>query len=302
MIQIIKRLFRSAWQSFIRNGWLSIATIVIMALSIFIFSGVLLFNTASRLAIKTIEDKVDISIYFLSDTPEEDIFKIQEQIKSLAYVSDASYVSSQQALETFTQLRQSDPLIAKALQEIGENPLSASLNIKTKKVTDYDALATYIQEAPFKDKLISVDFSQNQKVISRLGKLTKGLSVGSLFLNLILALVAVVVSFNTIRMAIYALREEISIMKLSGASNWFIRGPFVINGILCGIIAAVSVLIILIPLVLWLHPKVSAFMPGFNLNAYFFGHIFVMLGWQLLFGAVLGAVSSVLAVTKYLKV
>jgi len=302
MKQLIKRIFKYAWQSFRRNGWLSAATITVIVLSIFIFSGALILNQTSNIVIKSIKDKVDISIYFKNDMPEEDIFKIKDEIGTVEGVARVDYISQQKALEIFKEQRKSDPLISRALEELGENPLSASLNIKARKSEDYPKIVNYLENAPFKDRLITIDLAQNQKIINRLNALTRGLKSGSLILDFILTFVAIIVAFNTIRMAIYSLREEITIMRLTGASNWFIRGPFLVNGIFYGVLAAVITMIIYIPLVLWFSPKISAFVSGFNLNNYFFGHFFELLGLQLFFGIVIGLVSSFIAIAKYLKV
>jgi len=302
MAQLLRRIFKAAWQGFVRNGWLSVATIIVMILSILIFSGVLMLNTAFGMAIKTLKEKVDISVYFKAYTPEEDILKIKDEVSGLKEVARVDYISQQQALAIFTEQRKSDPLITKALQELGENPLSASLNIKAKSTNDYPTIVSYIDSSTFKDKLLSVDLADNQKVITRLNSLGKGLQAGTLLLDIVLSLVAIIVAFNTIRMAIFALREEVTIMKLAGASNWFIRGPFLVNGMLCGVIAAFATLILFIPIVLWLGPKAAAFVSGFNMIGYFFSHLGLILLWQLLFGIIIGVVSSFIAITKYLKV
>jgi len=302
MFNLIKRIIKTGWLSFRRNGWLSVATIVILVLSISIFLGILIFNRMSKAVIQTLKEKVDVSIYFSKDTPEEDILKIREELLTRPEVSKIDYISSQRALELFTEKRKTDPLISEVLQELGENPLSPSLNIKTKNTQDYAALVDYLQNAPFKDKLTSIDLLENQKVIERLNHLGRGLNLASLLIEIILSLVAVIIAFNTIRMAIYSLREEIAIMRLVGATNSFIRWPFVINGLICALIAVFITLLIFIPLVIVFSPKVSALVPGFSLAGYFFGSFFLIFLYALLFSIFISVVSSYLAILKYLKI
>lgn len=302
MFYLIKRIVKTGWLSFKRNGWLSLATIVILVLSISIFLGILIFNQMSKAVIEALKEKVDVSIYFSKDTPEEDILKIREELLTRPEVSKIDYISSQRALELFTEKRKTDPLMTEILQELGENPLSPSLNIKTKSTNDYNNLIEYLQSASFKDKLTSIDLLENQKVIERLNRLSAGLNLASLLVEIILTLVAIIIAFNTIRMAIYSLREEIAIMRLVGATNSFIRWPFIINGLICALIAVFLTFLIFIPLIIGFSSKISVLVPGFSLAGYFFGSFFLIFLYTLLFAIFISIISSYLAILKYLKI
>jgi len=123
-----------------------------------------------------------------------------------------------------------------------------------------------------------------------------------LVITAVLAVVSVVITFNTIRLVIYTAREEISVMRLVGASYSYVRGPFVVGGIFYGVVATIFTLVIFYPLVLWLGPTTESFFGSINVFDYYisnFGQLFLVL---LLSGVVLGGVSSFLAVRKYLKI
>jgi cell division transport system permease protein len=125
--------------------------------------------------------------------------------------------------------------------------------------------------------------------------------VGGAVIMIVFALLAGLVVFNTIRLAIYANREEIGVMRVVGASNALVRGPFVVEGVLCGAIAAVLALIVSAPVLFAVDPYLNIFIPGMNLFQYFLSHFVLLFVYILLFGVVLGAVSSFVAVRRYLK-
>ena len=209
MIAILKRMFKTAWQGIKRNSWLSIACIVMMTLSLLIFSSILIFNHVASTLINTLKEKMDISIYFKTDVPEEDILKIRDELLSNDSIAKIIYVSKDEALKAFEEKSKYNPTIQKALDELGENPLAASLNIKAKKTEDYNTIIESVKNSSFKDKLITVDLAENQKVVSRVDALARAVKIGSLFSISILAFLSFIIGFNTIRMAIYSLKEEI---------------------------------------------------------------------------------------------
>jgi len=302
MMAILKRMFKTAWQGMKRNSWLSIACIVMMVLSLLIFSSILIFNHAANTLINTLKEKMDISIYFKTDVPEEDILKIRDELLSNETIAKIIYVSKEEALKAFEERSKYNPTIQKALDELGENPLATSLNIKAKKTEDYNAIIESVKNSPFKDKLITVDLAENQKVVSRVDALAKAVKIGSLFAISVLACLSFIIGFNTIRMAIYSLKEEIEIMKLVGASNWFVRGPFLLEGALQGFIASISTTVIFSFLLLVFGGRIENFVPGIGLSIYFWSHFWFIFFLQTAFGIFLGIISSFWALNHYLKI
>ena len=297
----LKRIFHKGKSIFKRNGWLTVATIITMFLSILVFTGVLIMNYTSNRFIANLKDKIDISIYFKPSIEESEILLVQEQLGKVEGVVKTEYISRDKALEFFKQKYGHNQTLLKALDEIGENPLSASVNIKIKNTEDYDKILTYVETAVFKDKLVNINFTENRDLLSKTTNLINSLKVGSLVITIVLTSVAIIVAFNTIRIAIYSMREEINIMKLVGATNWFVRGPFVLAGCFYGLIAAVLSFICYVPLILTVGRRLDLFLGEISITSYFFSNIVILLLVQIAFGVIIGVVSAMFAVAKYLE-
>lgn len=302
MVTSLFRIIKYGVQSFWRNGWLSVATIVVMVLTLFVFQGLLISSVFVNTAVHSLQDKIDISAYFKTTSSEDDVLKIERSLKSLAEVRDVEYVSREKALQVFKDRHKDDPTIAKALEELGENPLSASLNIKARDPKEYSIIAAYLENEQFKPVIEKVTYSQNQTAINRLIRIADTANNVGIAVIIILAAIAVIVTFNTVRLAIYSNREEIGIMRLVGASNAYIRGPYVVEGILYGVTSAVLVFSLIVPVVYAANPYINVFLPELNLVNYFYGNLFHLFGYTLLLSIALGTISSSFAVTRYLKV
>jgi cell division transport system permease protein len=302
MLIILKRVFRTAWQGLIRNSWLSIACITMLTISLMILGAILIFNNVSNELVGILEEKMDISIYFKREVPEEDILKIRDEFIGNEKIARIEYVSQEEALVIFEERSSRNPTIMKALEELGENPLAAFLSIKAKDTAYYSEIIDEVNNSAFKDKLMTVDLAENQRVIERISALSTGIKLGSFLMIIVAALLSILISFNTIRMAIYSLRGEIEIMKLVGASNWFVRGPFLLEGALYGLFASFIATVILIPMVMWISPKVQSFISEISISSYFWSHFWYIFGIQVVFGMVLGIIAGFWAMNRYLKV
>lgn len=302
MFILIRRVFRTAWQGLVRNHWLSFTCITMMAISLIILSSILIFNNASNNLINILKEKMDISIYFKRDVPEEDILRIRDDLIGNEKIAKIEYISQTEALKIFEEKSSRNPAIKRALEALGENPLAASLNIKAKDTKYYTEIIDEVDNSTFKDKLIMVDLMENQRVVERINSLSVGIKLGSILVIIVAAFLSLLISFSTIRMAIYSLKGEIEIMKLVGASNWFIRGPFLLEGALQGIIASFVAILILMPLVMWGSPRIESFISEISISLYFWSHFWYIFLYQTLSGIFLGIVSSFWAINKYLKI
>ena len=302
MITTLFRIIRYGFQSFWRNGWLSVATIMVMVLALLVFLGLLLFGVITEKAIITLQDKIDISVYFKHGLNIDEISKIQKSVEALAEVRSVEYISAEKALTVFKARHEADATIGKALEELNENPLVASLNVKAKDPKDYEKIANYLQNDKLKSSIDKVTYSQNQLAITRLIKIADTASAAGLAITLILAFIASVVTFNTVRLAIYSSREEIGIMRLVGASNAYIRGPYLVEGMLYGLISAVLAIIIIAPILNMATPYIVALIPEMNLSAYFYSNLISLLSYSMLAGIVLGTFSSYIAIRRYLHI
>lgn len=302
MIVNFKRIIKSGFKNFWRNGWLSTATVSIMVLTLLVITTLLMLNLITNVVLTNLESKIDVSVYFKLDANEEDILIIKSQLEKLDEVAEVQYVSRDEALQRFKEKHKDNPYLIQSLQEIEENPLEASLSIKAKETSQYESISKFLEGIYYKNVIDKVDYRKNKEVIDKLSGIIINVRIVGLCLSLVLALIVLLVTFNAIRLAIYSAREEIKVMRLVGANNWFIRGPFIVEGILYGIISSIIALAILY-LVFWvISPKLSSFLPIDNFFAYFQGNFWAFLLLISGSGVVLGVVSSILAMRKYLKV
>jgi cell division transport system permease protein len=301
MFTIISRIFHFGLKNFWRNGWLSTATVAIMTLAAIGFLGLIIFGVVTRSAASAIQDKIDISVYFNTNTSEDEILNIQQSLQGLSQVASVDYISRDQALATFQQNHANDPTVSQAINELDTNPLEASLNIKAKDPSQYGAINDYLSSPSLASYIDTISYTQNQDVINRLAAIVRDVNIGGWILTIFLALVAGLVMFNTIRLAIYSNREEIGVMRVVGASNSLVRGPFVVEGMLWGLIAAIISLVVFAPALYFVSPYLNEFIPGLNIFQYFYTHIIQLFLYELLFGVVIGALSSFWAVRRYLR-
>ena len=301
-----KRIIRSGFVNFWRNGFVSLASVLMMVVTLFVVGSLLFLGAVFRASLENIKSKVDVNVYFVTGAPEESIVSVKKAIEALPEVAEVEYVSRDEALARFRARHEGDQLTLQALDELGENPLGASLSIRAKETSQYESIATFLENdsaisvggAPIVDK---VNYFQNKVAIDKLTKIIDSAKTFGIAVTVILALASILITLNTVRLAIYTAREEIAVMRLVGASNWYIRGPFLVEGFMYGVAAAVTTLVIFYPLTLWLGPITKNFLGDINIFHYYlaeFGRIALIL---LVSGILLGAASSYLAVMKYLR-
>lgn len=302
MFTTLRRVSKLGWLSFSRDGHLSAATIFILVLTILLISSLFLLKDVSQFLIASIEEKVDISVYFKNESTPEDILKAKDELAQISAVKEVEYVSKDQALQDFTKKYKENPVLMQSLDEIGKNPFLAALNIKASQASQYETISQFLEGADFKDKIEKVNYYERKSVIERIFYLSSAAGKVGISLSILLAIIAVLVSFNTIRLAIYSQREEVKIQRLVGASNWFIRGPFLVQGAILGILATI-ISFIIFGFTCWiLGPKVEFFFSNLNIFAYFTAKIWFFLLIQISTGIILVAFSSVIALRKYLRV
>ncbi len=302
MLITFTRVIKSGWRGFFRNFWVSCATVGTMIITLFVFTALLLLNYLGNNLIENLQEKVDISVYFNQDVAESDIVVVKQELAKFPEVTKIDYISKDEALNQFKERHKNDPLILESLEELGENPLQAILNIKAAKAGSYKNVTEFLENGKYKDLIDKINYRQNEAIITKVFEVSNAIKIAGIVLGLVLALIAVLVAFNTLRLAIYSSREEISVMRLVGASNWFIRGPFLLQGILSGVFAALINLIIFLGIAWKLSPIINGYLPGSELFAYYWVHILPIFLILLGIGIFLGVVSSFIAVRRYLKV
>ena len=302
----LKRVARYGLVGFIRNGFVSLAAVLIMTITLFVVAGLLISGAALNSVLKQLTDNVDVTVYFVTTATPDQMTQLQTSLQALPEVASITFVSRDEALAQFQARHQNDQLTMQALQELGDNPLGASLEVRAKDTSQYEAIASYLdaQQASGQGAGAAIDkvnFSENKTAIDRLTNIINTSKELGGVIALILGLASLLIAFNTIRLAIYSSRDEIGVMNLVGASHWYVRGPFVVAGVLYGVISGLIVLVILYPLTLWLGPGSQNFLGTFNVFTYFvsaFPLLFLVIMGS---GIALGALSSYLAVRRYLN-
>ncbi len=302
MFTTLNRIIKSGFISFWRNGWLSTATVLIMTITLAAWTSIFLLNVVLTSVLDILAEKVDVSVYFSLDTQESNILSLKSKLEGLKEVAGVEYVSAEQALEIFKKSHAGDEVLIKSVEELTDNPLEASLNILAKDSSNYGVIADFINQSAEKSAISKINYTENKIVIDRLNNIIRVLRESGAVAGLVLAFIAFLVAFNTVRLAIYSSREEITVMKLVGASNWFVRGPFIIEGVLHGIIGSIFSLAIIVSVVAFLGPKLFNFLPEINMINYISDNFWFLLLFQALGGIILGVFSSWFAVRKYLNV
>ena len=312
-----KRIARTGFVNFWRNGFLSFAAIVVLTLALLSFGSIIFLGAFGRAHIADVKDKVDINVYFALAAPEQDVLAVQADLKRLPEVASTTYISSDQVLLNFKAKWQDNTLIMQGLEEIGDNPFPATLNIKAKDPGQYGGVVQYLQNknltmldgTPLIEK---VNYEQNKLIIDRLGTIIPAVEKAGSIMGFIMVVVAIIVVFNTIRLIVYTSKDEISVMKLVGASNIYVRGPLIVSGVMYGIISGVATLVLMAAFSYWSDAVILRFAgveiaSNFELvvnvlSKYFsdnFSQIFIIIMGA---GIILGGLSSYIAARKYLKV
>jgi cell division transport system permease protein len=308
MIVSIKRVIKTGFVNFWRNGFVSTSSVVVMTITLFVIGSLIFINEMLDSSLELLRDKVDINAYFTIDAPEESILAVQATLEQLDEVEKVTYTSREDAEARFRERHKDDEIEIQALDELGTNPLLASLSIKAKDPSYYEHITEILQtdtSTVSKDGVplvAKVNYNDNKAAIEKLQSVIQGIESFGLVVSIVLIAVSIIIIFNTIRMTIYISRDEIAVMRLVGASDMYIRGPFVFSGIMVGIISATITLVSFYPLAIWLGPATEEFFGEFNLFMFYtqnFASIFLTI---MSTGAFLGALSSFLAVKKYLRV
>lgn len=307
MLLAFRRVVKTGFVNFWRNGFVSVSSVVVMTITLFVLGCLIFLNAMLTASLEVLKDKVDVNVYFTTDTLEEKILALQGTLASLPEVKEAVYTSREEARIRFEERHKDDAIELQALRELGENPLRASLAIKATDPSHYEAINTFLKSDPATlsadgaSVVAHVNWNDNKMAIERLGQFIDGIQLFGLAVSIVLVSASVLIVFNTIRIAIYVSREEIAVMRLVGATDMYIRGPFVFEGMMCGFIAALITLVSYYPLTLWLGPATQRFFGAVNVFTYYTGHFGQIFLTIMAVGMFLGGFSSFLAVKKYLR-
>jgi len=304
MFTNISRVIKFAFQDFLRNKGVSIAAIFVLIVTILLVTGLFFFQGITSYLTLQIQNKIDITAYFKEETLEQDILEIKDEILKISPdIKNIEYISQNQAFQLFAEKHKGDEVLAKALSQVGSNPFLPSLNITTTgDPLQYEQVANTLQTSNFAELIDKVDFSEKKDTIEKVYSITTNINRFGILAGILLILVAMLVVFNTIKLAVDGSKEEIATMRIVGASDWFIRGPFIIQGIIYGFIAFIFCILITGFFAYLLSPKLGVILPGFSIFDYFLTNFWILVLIQLGFGTAVGIISSLIVVRKYLQV
>lgn len=303
--QSIQRVFKWGTIGFLRNGTVSFSAVLVTTIALFMICSTMLANFFLNGTLKSLEDKLDINVYFSVDAQESDILALKAKLDKSQEIAKTEYVSKEQALAEFNLRHKDDQLTIQALELLGTNPLSARLNIKATSLDKYEGIANGLSSGAlvgteFKEGFVD-KVSDNRLVIIRMNNLINGVRRAGSILAIVLLSISFLIIFNTIRLVIYISKNEISVMKLVGAGNATIQGPFIVEGILYGVVATIVTTISFFPITLYIKNQTQDLYGGIDLYSYYLTHFFQIFLILLGAGIVLGCLSSLLAVRRYLK-
>ncbi|HKW08296.1 MAG TPA: permease-like cell division protein FtsX [Candidatus Dormibacteraeota bacterium] len=296
MLRNLKFAFNSAWQSFWRNLAVSLAAVLSITL-ILILAGInLLVGHAFSQVLDSFRERVsEISINVADGTPLQQVYDFQQKLAADPRVASVKFVTKDEALTQF----KSDPQNGILTQQIEGNPLDAKLDVQVKNLTDVAGIDSMARNWTGVDPTDPTNYQGD--FINRMLQLSQWLSLAGVGLLIVLSVASIVIVMNTIRTAVYHRRKEIEVMKLVGATEWFVRGPFVLEGVITGLLAASVALALL---VVAYEPVVSRFKSdvGFIPLSYDPAFISSLATDLLISGALLGAVGSYIGVRRYVRI
>lgn len=298
------RILKAGLINFKRSGLISYAAVMVTTITLSVITLIVLLQAVLFSSLNQIKDKVDVTVYFTAGASEEKIMTIKESLEKLPEVATVTYTSASDALKAFRDRHSNDYPTIQALDEINSNPLGGYLNIKAKEVSQYESIANFLNS---NDSLTSgsssvidkVNYNQNKLVIDRLTSIIAGAQKLGFLITLLLIIISIIITFNTIKLTIFISKEEIGVMRLVGASKMRVRGPFMIEGAVYGVFASFITMLIFWPMTAWLGRNMTSFL-GINLYNYFISNLFQIFIIILFSGIFLGMVSSYLAIRKYL--
>ncbi len=299
------RIVKAGFLNFKRSGLVSFASVLVVTITLAVITTLILLQAVLNFSLEQIKEKVDVTIYFTVGAPEEKILDLKKSIEELPEVAEVTYTTDDEALALFRERHSNDYPTIQALDEIGSNPLGGYLNVKAKEVSQYETIANFLKSD---DALIigsqniidKVNYFQNKSVIERLNSIINGAQRLGFIITLLLIIISIIVTFNTIRLTIFISKDEIGVMRLVGASKMRVRGPFLMEGALYGLIASLLTIVIFLPATSWVGNNMTNFL-GLNVYTYYVSNLFQIFFILLLSGVLLGMISSFLAIRRYLN-
>jgi len=296
------RIVKFSLQDIFRNMSLSFMTVLILILMLLSINTLIVVRVITDESIQTVKEQIDVSIYFHPESTEEEIGEVREYVGSFPEVENEVYLTKEEVLENFKDTYSDNKEILASLDELGENPLGPTLVVKTREPKDYEKIINALSVPEYENIIEAKTFGDTQVAIDRIHSITTQVERFTYFLTALFAIIAFVIIFNTIRVAIYTQRAEIGIKRLVGATNWFISGPYMLESLIFSIISVAVTYGIAHFSIGFLDPYMGVvFGETELLSTYFSSHLLLILGIEFVSVFLLTIVSSGLAMRRYLR-
>ena len=311
MFLVFSRTIKDGFKDFRRNIWLSLSTVSVLVVALFIINVQLAVWFSNNLLLEEAKNRISISVYFKPEVSETDAQKVRDDlVGSSDKIKSIEFISSQDALNEFQKRNENNEVLRKSIEELGNNPFGAALNVRANNPDDYAEIAGAVENSQYKDLIESVNYGKYKDLIDGLSaEINSNRKVG-LILGLTLSLVAILITFNNILISMHAHKQEIEIMRLVGASNGYIKMPFIWQGIFYGVAAA----IVTVPMSFFYLNFVAgsgsansllSVSEGVYMRSFLHDYFLVYWAWavftQMAAGIFLGIIGSLFAIRKYLK-
>lgn len=303
---MFRRIVKTGVLNFVRNAWLGLAAIAVMVITLTIILFSIIANATFNNTISQITDKIDISVYLKDTVTTQQREALIKDLNELDTVLSVNYVSKDEALSKYKEQNKGDLDLLLAISQT-DNPLPASLQIKPEDPNQIEPIKKFLEQKENKDlQSDETSYSGDRKTaIDKITNATSFLGKAGVVGVLVFAFISMLIIFNTIQMAIFNRRSELTIMRLLGASTNYIRGPFIVESVLYGIISAIISIFIVHTLFTVSAKAFGASSLGILdiefANQYFADNFWKFLGLQLAVGTLIGSISALIATRRYLK-
>lgn len=299
----LQRVTKFALQDISRNFGLSFMTVLILVLMLLSVNTLWSVKIITKEAVGLIKDQVNVSIYFAAKAGDKNVSEIEKYVKAFPEVTDIQTQTSDQVLESFKQRHSMSKDVLSALDELKANPFGPTMVIKTREPQDYKKIIDALNVPEYKDLIEAKSFDEHESAIQKIQIITNRTENVVAGLVALFAAISFLIVFNTVRAAIHTQRIEIGIKRLVGASNWFIRGPYLVESFIFSVLSMIGSVGLLYLALSFVDPYLAVVFPsGFSLTNYYNSHILYVFGLQFLSVLTLTVVSSALAMRKQLKV
>jgi cell division transport system permease protein len=305
MLTFLLRTIKYAFQDFWRNIWLSLITVTVILFALFSFNSLVLVKTVSDYTLQTIEKKIDVSVFINSGIEENQALDLRARLLGLSEVKEVIYISSDEALDSMIKNHQDDPAIIQSLEELGTNPLGSQLIVQAQGADQYKPIVDLLNEERYDAIIADKNFDEHTYIIERVSDVSNQVRSVATFMTILFTIIALIVVYNTLRIIIYTHREEIAIMRLVGATNWFIRMPYIWESLIYAFFGMGIFLLLWYPLLGFVQPFVDEiFVEGSAINLITFYNVnsLFLFGLQVLGLVLLLSIASILATRKYSRV